>query len=101
MDTPIGKLTLTKNQIDNLVSLDLDFIKGVSYREDGSIVAVSEKELTREQILLVKEKITLLPNEVDLTKEYVARNRKRAFLERMGWTKEDWAELVLMIRSER
>lgn len=100
MDTKIGKFTLTKNQKDNLLSLDVDFIKGVSFWENGDIVAVSEKELSPQQVSEISQKINAVPDSVDIEKAYILRNRKRTFLEGINWTKEQWQEFIFILKRE-
>jgi len=63
MDTNLGRIDLTGKQVSRLSDLKTEVIKGFSYWPGDKIVAVSERDLTAQEINDLKVSIAGLPDE--------------------------------------
>lgn len=86
MDTKIGKLNLTKEQIINSRTLSVGKIKGLCYNLDTQDVVITSTEaLTDQEINNFKSALIALPLEIQPnTEESARKGRKRQLLDALA-----------------
>ena len=99
MDTKLGTITLTENQISGLVGLKTDNIKGFCYwRGRREIVVVSNNELTQQEKDELIAAIQALPyDETEEKKE--RRAKKKAVMQKLGLSKQQLKALIWLIQD--
>jgi|GEM_PF-6152428 len=100
MDTKLGNVALSPEQVSNIKLITHPKILGVTYWQGGGVVLVSKETLSDSEIDEVKVQLLALPKVFTRTQKETDRaTEKGALMTKLGLTKQELKTMADLIRN--